>query len=113
VIKKNQQGLPPEWGVLLKCNNISASDVKENPKEVLDVLSFHQGGNRGKPPPNAAVEGDIKSGELMLVIFSATSDPLFFFERPWVFLGIFFLKKFLDVFVFSSQLCGFDLLVFL
>lgn len=58
-------GLPPEWGALLKSNNISASDVKENPNEVLGVLEFHQAGGRGKPPPKAVVENELKEAAAM------------------------------------------------
>jgi serine/threonine protein kinase len=58
-------GLPPEWGTLLKASNISASDVKENPGAVLDVLEFHQHGAHGKPPPRSTVEVDIKAASKM------------------------------------------------
>eukprot|EP00301_Raphidiophrys_heterophryoidea_P005445 c12285_g1_i3.p1 GENE.c12285_g1_i3~~c12285_g1_i3.p1 ORF type:complete len:444 (-),score=124.70 c12285_g1_i3:373-1704(-) len=58
-------GLPPEWSALLKSNNISASDVRDNPAEVLGVLEFHQAGNRGKPPPRAVAESEIKSASSM------------------------------------------------
>lgn len=69
-------GLPPEWSALLKSNNISSSDVRDNPNEVLDVLEFHQAGSRGKPPPKASVEGDLKDASAM-----RAEDPKSFFRN--------------------------------
>lgn len=47
-------GLPPEWAAMLKANNITATDLKNNPNDVMDVIDFQKEGKLRRAPPRTS-----------------------------------------------------------
>jgi p21-activated kinase 2 len=47
-------GLPPEWVALLHSNNITLSDMRLNPSEIMNVIDFQLENKLKKPPPRTA-----------------------------------------------------------